>query len=1360
MLIRLIHVRRLTSAASFLLAFALGAGGHVAFAADATARGGQLPTGDSSAPLNFDFEAGSLKDWKADGDAFAGQPVQGDTVRARRADMKSDHAAQWWIGTFERHGDKPQGTLTSEPFKLALPFASFLIAGGSSPNTRVEIVRADTNKVISQVSGDDTETLKPVVIDLKPHVGQAIFIRLVDQASGGWGHLNFDDFRLHDAKPNIPERAGPQPLDIYDHAGIEAVEAAKAMTVPEGFHVTLFAGEPDVAQPIAQAIDDRGRLWVAEAYSYPRRVKDSEARDRLLIFEDTDGDGRFDTRKVFTDNLNLISGFEIGFGGVWVGCAPHFMFIPDADGDDRPDGPPQILLDGWGYQDTHETLNTFMWGPDGWLYGCHGVFTHSLVGKPGAEKADRVGLNAGVWRYHPTKHIFELFSEGTSNPWGVDFNDQGQAFITACVIPHLYHMIQNGRYQRQGGQHFNQFTYDDIKTIAIHRHWIGATPHSGNNRSDAAGGGHAHAGAMIYLGGVWPEKYRNEIFMNNIHGARLNVDHLTPQGSGYSGDRSPDFLFARDSWSQIINLQSGPDGQMYMIDWYDRNQCHHGTVEGHDRSNGRVFKVSYGDAKAQKVDIKSLNDQALVDLQLSSNDWNVRHARRVLQERGLKDPDARAVLTDMAFTHKDETRRLRALWALHVTGLLDESLIARALTNDSAFVRSWAIQLACEDKNPSDATLDTFKQLAERDPSQVVRLYLSSAACRLPLEKRWDILAPLTRHAEDAGDHNLPLMYWYATEPLAGVDPARALALAAQSPVAPLPEFMARRVAAAGTPEALALVVERMAETDDKAAHRALLAGLNDSLRGRRKVDMPKAWPQALARIRKTGDAETTHAALSLAITFGDSSAMDDMRRLIVDSQAPLEQRQSALAALLKVRDQSLPPTLHKLIADTSLRGAALRGLATYDDAATPAVIVAAYGKLAPSEKRDALATLGSRLDYAQALMDAVGKKEIAAADLSADLVRQLHNLKNQDLDRKITEYWGAVRDTDEDKAKVIADYRKQLTTRPKQKPDVHLGRAVFAKTCQQCHALFAIGGKVGPELTGSNRKELDYVLSNVLDSSAQVGKDYQTTVLATDDSRVLTGIVRGEDKDSVTLVTATETVIVPKGEIVERELSPKSMMPDDLWKTLSDHEVRSLVLYLASPEQVSVLATADNAPTLFNGRDLTGWQGTPELWRVEEGELIGQTKGLKRNEFLTSDMTADNFRLSFDVKLVGNQGNSGVQFRSEALPEGEVRGYQADIGVGWWGKLYEENRRGLLWKQSGEAHVKNGEWNHYEIEAIGSHVRTWINGKLCVDLEDPNGVPRGIFALQLHSGGATEVRYKNFALDVNRKNEAAAVGR
>ncbi|HEY2158991.1 MAG TPA: family 16 glycoside hydrolase, partial [Isosphaeraceae bacterium] len=269
------------------------------------------------------------------------------------------------------------------------------------------------------------------------------------------------------------------------------------------------------------------------------------------------------------------------------------------------------------------------------------------------------------------------------------------------------------------------------------------------------------------------------------------------------------------------------------------------------------------------------------------------------------------------------------------------------------------------------------------------------------------------------------------------------------------------------------------------------------------------------------------------------------------------------------------------------------------------------------------------------------------------------------------------------------------------------------------------------------------------LDPSALIGKDYLAHIVATSDGRTLTGIVRAEDKDAITLVTANETLTIPKAEVEARRPSEASMMPDDLLKPLSDVETRSLITYLASPGQTPILATPENASSFFNGRDLTGWDGDPKLWSVENGEIVGKTAGLKRNEFLRSTMVAGDFRLSLDVKLANNAGNSGIQFRSEPLEGGEMKGDQADVGAGWWGKLYEENGRGLLWDKSGEAHVKLGDWNHYEVVAVGSKIRTSINGKPCVDLDDPKGARRGIFAFQLHSGGPTEVRFRNVRLEV-----------
>jgi putative membrane-bound dehydrogenase-like protein len=609
------------------------------------------------------------------------------------------------------------------------------------------------------------------------------------------------------------------PMDSVRFAGLAPAEAARQITLPAGFQAHLFAGEPDVRQPIAFCIDDRGRVWVAEGHTYPRRAPEGEGRDRILILEDTDGDHRFDRRTVFMDGLNLVSGLEVGFGGVWVGAAPHLLFVPDQDGDDRPDAAPVVLLDGWDYKaDTHETLNTFIWGPDGWLYGCHGVFCPSHVGKPGTAEDRRQRVDAAVWRYHPTRHEFEVFAEGTSNPWGIDFDEYGQCFIEACVIPHLFHMIQGGRYERQGGQHYqvgaeernallglvpgaarhaNPHIYEDIKTVADHVHYAGDRgPHAGNSRSDAAGGGHAHAGLMVYLGGGWPQEYRGRLFMNNIHGQRLNVDLPERRGSGYTARHGKDFALFNDAWSQVLNLLYDQDGSVCAIDWYDKNQCHHNDAAGHDRSNGRVFKIVFNAQRPTAVDLRRLSSDALVQLQLHTNDWYVRHARRLLQERGPEAAVHRE-LRRMVEGHSDVTRRLRALWSLQVTGGLDEPFALTLLQSPHEHVRAWVIQCQAEARAPSAAVLGAWERLAREDPSPVVRLYLAAALQRTPVAQRWNTLTGLVAHAEDAADQNLPLMYWYAAHLGVGQDAARGLALLRASRIPKLREFIARRLALA-----------------------------------------------------------------------------------------------------------------------------------------------------------------------------------------------------------------------------------------------------------------------------------------------------------------------------------------------------------------------------------------------------------------------------------------------------------------------------------------------------------------------------------------------------------------------------------
>ncbi|HUG66454.1 MAG TPA: PVC-type heme-binding CxxCH protein [Pirellulaceae bacterium] len=1309
--------------------------------------------------LNLDFETGTLADWTASGNAFAGQPIKGDTVAKRRSDMRSAHAGEYWIGGFELHGDSRTGTLTSAPFVVSQPYATFLANGGQHEQTRVELVRQDTGTVFYKIAGTNSETMRSVVVDLRAHVGKEIRIRLVDEHAGGWGHLNFDHFRLHETRPaQVTPRMIALVADEYPHAGLSASEAAAAMKLPEGFTVTVGAAEPDVKQPIAMAIDDRGRVWIAEAYEYPIRAQGEKGRDRILIFEDTNGDGTLDKNKVFAEGLNLVSGLEVGFGGVWVGAAPNLLFIPDKNGDDVPDGEPQILLDGWGFQDTHETLNAFIWGPDGWLYGCHGVFTHSRVGKPGTPAEHRIPLNAAVWRYHPTKHEFEVFAHGTSNPWGVDFNDHGQAFITACVIPHLYHMVQGGRYQRQGGQHFNPYTYRDIVTIADHLHYLGANPHGGNNKSDAAGGGHAHAGAMIYLGDHWPQPYRNQLFMNNIHGQRLNVDILKPNGSGYVGSHGPDFLLTGDKASQILNLRYGPDGNAWMIDWYDMQACHRPEVEMHDRSNGRIYKISYGDTnrRHELANLSVQSDDDLAAMVLQPNDWYVRHSRRMLQERAVqRSISASAVsrLTDIATTNTDDTRRLRAAWALHVTNRLSDEVSQQILADKSPYVRGWAVQLAMEsaDNQFSPALLEQFVAMADTDSSPVVRLYLASAAQNIPPAQRWSLLAALTSHAEDASDQNLPLLYWYAAEPLADLDTTQALSLAmsAGESVPLVREFMLRRIGSSDAPSSLLALVKGLGDAKDSNLQLTFLQAIRAALRGQRQVTAPAGWANVSSALLKSHDENVRLQATALGVTFGDAAAIQVMRSRVTDASASLDARLVALQSLLDAGDAGLAPTLQSLLnADAPLRESAIRGLAQYTDVGVAPALLAAYADLTPDQKRMALGTLCARATSAVALLQAIQSKQIPGTDLTADLVRQLQFLKNDEVNSLLASAWGTVRESAADKLQMIADFKELVASASHSEADMELGRAVFAKTCMKCHVLYGVGNKVGPDLTGSNRANLDYLLSNIVDPSAVMAKEYRPTVIATDDGRLVTGLITAEDNKSITLQTSDALVIVPKNEIEERFESDKSMMPDDQLKQFSAHEARSLVAYLQSKQQTPMLATPDNAAMIFNGRDLTGWSGRDGLWSVENGELVGRTDGLRKNEWIVSDLSADNFRLALEVKLVDNAGNSGIQFRSMAH-DGEVSGYQADVGAGWWGKLYEEHGRALLWDKSGEAHVKLGDWNTYEIVAERSHIRTFINGKPCVDLNDPKGATRGIIAFQLHSGGKTEVRFRNIRLEV-----------
>lgn len=1028
-------------------------------------------------------------------------------------------------------------------------------------------------------------------------------------------------------------------------SGLTPTEAAKAMTVPEGFRVKLAAGEPMVHQPIAFAIDHRGRLWVAEAYTYPNRAADGKGLDKIIILEDTTGDGVLDSRKVFCEGLNLVSGLEVGFGGVWVGAAPYLLFIPDADGDDIADAPAKdwkvpdvrfpndvppgatVLLDGFGWQDTHETLNSFIWGPDGWLYGCHGVFTHSRIGKPGTPDEERTPMNAAVWRYHPVKHLFEVFAWGTSNPWGVDFNAEGQAFITACVIPHLFHIIPGGRYERQAGQHFDKHAYDDLKTIADHHHYVGNIRdhawwgHEPQSPTDTlkAGGGHAHAGAMIYLGDNWPQEYRNKIYMNNIHGNRINCDILERHGSGYVGHHGKDLLIANDRWYRGLNLKTGPDGSVYLIDWYDKNACHRTNPEIWDRTNGRIYNIAYvknGELKSRKIDLSRQSEDELMSLVLDGNEWHARMARRILQERTvgrkLEFQGYSRLITPLLqpANVQNTPTLLRAMWTLHAMGQSTSLDRMRLTTSSAASLRGWAIRLEVEDhllgsaEDGHDAWMWKFTGLA-KDPSPAVRLEVAAALQRLPLADRWEVAEVLLSNGQDAEDHNIPLMIWYAVEPLVADHPMRAMQLAKNTSIPLVKRYLIRR--AASDNDLLHHAVALINESKDAELQLLVLEEMLAAFEGRVNIPMPESWKTVYYIVSKSQNETVRQKADQVAVALGDKRIFPRMRDVLANQSANQKSRQQALDILVRGRDADAVAAFQAVLDQAELRGPAIRALAAFDDAKTPEAILKHYADFDANTKGDAIGTLTSRPQYAFALLSAMKDGQVPRTDLHAYHIRQLLRFENAKLDETIRQVWGEFRETSADKQRQIAGLKTQLTPRILGRADASHGRMLFNKTCINCHSLFGEGGKVGPDITGSDRANLDYILSNIVDPSAVLGKDYRMTVLALVDGRVVSGLIQKETDSAVTVRTLNDTVVIPLADIEDRKLSELSMMPEKLLEQMSADEVRDLVAYLQSPQQVAL--KGPKAPI-----DLK----TGKVEGALEGEtlkIIGKSSGTARSQ-------------------------------------------------------------------------------------------------------------------------------------------------
>ncbi|HET6881033.1 MAG TPA: PVC-type heme-binding CxxCH protein [Pirellulales bacterium] len=990
----------------------------------------------------------------------------------------------------------------------------------------------------------------------------------------------------------------PQPYDSEKDLAarrLDPAAAAAAFRVSDGFAVNVFAAEPDVANPIAVTWDTRGRLWVAENFTYAERPTkfDLNLRDRVLIFSDEDADGRFDKRRVFLDDARRLTSIEVGLGGVWLMCPPQVLFVPDRDGDDRPDGPAEPVLEGFEVppENYHNFANGLRWGPDGWLYGRCGASAPGEIRRADAPDAFRVPLRGGIWRYHPTRKQFEAVCHGTTNPWGHDWDEHGEAFFINTVNGHLWHLVAGAHLRRPHTINANSLVYEPLEMHADHWHfdtgkgWGDSRSASGEH--DRLGGGHAHVGMTIYLGEQWPAKYRGRLLTFNQHGRRMNVERLDREGSGYVGRHEPDILYAGDPWFRGVEVTYGPDGAVYLIDWSDTGECHENT--GVHRNSGRIFRVVHeGSGSRPAAGGVSKKDLAgLVTLQKESNEWLVRAARRELLDRTACGDDVSEAVVGLRklLTSHNAVVRLRAMWALDGLGEMPREQLSSLLEDEDEHVRTWSVRLLT-DEWPLDTALglsraegvsieaimlDKLVALASNDSSPMVRLALASTLQRLPTVLRPKLAEALVKHAEDAGDHNLPGSIWFGLIPLADRRPELLLPLAVEGKIPQVRHWTARRYGelAAKQPELLAALFEQ--SLDKPAEVRGDVAlGAVEGLAGQRKVAAPASWPDFAASFSNP-PTELQEALRNLGVVFGDGRALDEVRRMALDDKADLERRRAALQSLIEAEPPDLRELCEKLLKVRFLNTTAMSGLARFNDPAIGQQLARSFGNFHHSERAAVIETLVSRPVFAAELLAQMATGKIARTELSAVQARQIRSFGDERLTAKLAEVWGELRDSPQDKQQLIDKLKQELSGPRLAKADKRHGRALFVKSCATCHRLFGSGAEIGPDLTGGNRKNLDYLLSNVIDPSAVVSKDYVMSVLALADGRTLNGVVVNQNESSVTVQTAQAKEVVPRGDIEERMPSKLSLMPDGLLQPLSPADIADLFAYLTSDTQVEM---------------------------------------------------------------------------------------------------------------------------------------------------------------------------------------------
>lgn len=953
-------------------------------------------------------------------------------------------------------------------------------------------------------------------------------------------------------------RVVPHNQDAAPGPALSPQEAIARMTVPDGFSVELVASEPDIVNPVAMAFDERGRVWITESLEYPRR-EPGPGRDRVKILEDTDGDGKADKFTVFADGLNIPSGIAVGHGGVWVANSPDILFMTDTNGDDKADET-HVVVTGFGRRDTHELPNSLTWGPDGWLYGLNGVFNPSSIQHQG-KKYD---FTCALFRIHPKTRDFELFAEGTSNPWGVAWNSEGSAFISACVIDHLWHLAETGYYHRQGGP-YPPFTWK-LGSIVEHKHQKAA-----------------YCGIHYFDSDAYPPEYRQRLYMGNIHGNCINVDVLERDGASYFARPAPDFLSANDAWFMPVVQKTGPDGCLYILDWYDRYHCYQDAnrdPEGIDRLKGRLYRVRYqGTPRVKPFDLSRESGAELITRLSSPNVFYRDIAQRLLGERN--DPDSlqelKRLVLDMSAPRK---ARMHALWAAVSAGPLAEGFHEQLLTHADSSYRAWGVRAAGNMGRVARRIEDLVFKAASDDSSDV-RLQSVVAIRKLDSDGSKSIKPLLQAAASCGNDRILPQIVWRNLEPLLEehaqefISGLSAEGISNSPGLANMMPFVVDRILAreSADPAPIVRLITLLITGNalDGSAARQCLRTLTERINAGEITGSQLAEIQTqLEGVLQSLIDDTGHSAhvdtLILATAMGNGAAIDSVKEIFLDSSDE-ELRLRALESLAGARAKGTVALARQVITNPArgslnFRGRVLSALGKVESDGAGDAILQVYSHLEPELKPRAIELLTQRPAWSKTLLAAIERDDLPTTVLSENQVRKLLLSGNDGLIERVEETWGTLRvERDPQREAVIARMKVFLRNH---EGDPLAGQKVFAKVCGQCHKMFGEGQEVGPDITSNGRNSFDQLLSNVFDPSLVIGSAYQAYTLLATDGRVLTGLLAEDNDQRVVLKTeGGKLEVVARDDIGQLTMSRLSLMPEKLEDQLKPAELADLFAFL-----------------------------------------------------------------------------------------------------------------------------------------------------------------------------------------------------